>query len=1173
MESTRPDCSVGSVFRVVGSRSAGVVVACLIAACSTPTSAPRSGAQITVSAVDLEAALRRDAAIESDSARGVASIMPVRDVSFAEVFGGASPRPAVEMTGGDRDPLETIADAARRRVDLSIAPITAPVSEGTVSMEATRRYLAGRTAIADGRPNDAIEPLRESVRRGGGVAAIRALADAYDRAGRTTEATDTRRELARRGALEPEDRALLVEALVRRRATEDALAVQAVGVVQAVDAERSDQLLLTTIRFAELLDLAGRDGEARQVRLAVDDWATSTDLPVPQRPEERAALRRFWIEVGDDSAMRGEVARAADRWRRAARLERGPALRARRLRAALALGHDLGVQALLLEAADAPTADDLAFASGLGTIEPPVDTGRLAAILDEKAAVAEGFGEALRMLVAIDPVRGAITLERLATENRVAVAGPLVTAAFAGGPTAAIRVAASLDASIEGMDAGVDALLGGPVDAEALLATLQDESIAGSPVVAEVWRRHQRPDLAARTLASADPSDVTVRIAMLRLAADLAEPTLVLGVPDAPFDRDVELARILGLLASGEPELARVQAMTLCDRLPDDPAALAVLARVESTRRGGEVDAVEIGARARRAGDRSLATMLDLAGFATEIPDGDLLTVAARRTLAELADDPGFRAILEADAALTAGDPTTAISRLEPRLGDASAREAVLMRLLAAWRAAGRLAEGRLRIARLCGEHPADPVLADALFAIDRATEGPRAVAIELRPKASRAISGHPRRRLDLALSEIPESAAEARRVSLERLECQPEGPARDIQRLAILLDAEDEAGLKAALSTVETLDPNDLTPRLRRRLASVAAAVRDRRGADLVDRLTRDLATGFEIDVDTAVAMATALDPETATARLSACRPAPPWTRLDPDWQPRVAALAARDPRAADIVAALSIADPPVTGDTGSLLRTAIAVSVLAGRDAASLLERLDRAAAIGWDPVAAWPDGDAADLRRLAALASDATMLGREDLSIELMELALDARPDDPVLLNNLGYALLETGRLDEATPLLERSRELDPESASTLDSIGWLHFHLGRHDPDDPESAISLIRRSVAVRIAEGRGPSAEVLLHLADASWAAGDRATAEDIWQRLAAPIAPADRQRRLAGIRSYQFEVWGGELVPSESIDDLLEGRWGDRARARLQAIRRGLSPIEVPGVIPPPDA
>jgi hypothetical protein len=43
--------------------------------------------------------------------------------------------------------------------------------------------------------------------------------------------------------------------------------------------------------------------------------------------------------------------------------------------------------------------------------------------------------------------------------------------------------------------------------------------------------------------------------------------------------------------------------------------------------------------------------------------------------------------------------------------------------------------------------------------------------------------------------------------------------------------------------------------------------------------------------------------------------------------------------------------------------------------------------------------------------------------------------------------------------------------------------------------------------------------------------------------------------------------------VPSESIDDLLEGRWAVLAQSRLDAIRRGRSPIEVPGVIPPPDA
>jgi hypothetical protein len=147
------------------------------------------------------------------------------------------------------------------------------------------------------------------------------------------------------------------------------------------------------------------------------------------------------------------------------------------------------------------------------------------------------------------------------------------------------------------------------------------------------------------------------------------------------------------------------------------------------------------------------------------------------------------------------------------------------------------------------------------------------------------------------------------------------------------------------------------------------------------------------------------------------------------------------------------------------------------------------------------------------------------------------------------------------------------IDPESASTLDSMGWLRFHQGRHDAADPDSAISLVRRSVAIRIAEGRAPSPEVLLHLADASWAAGDRVTAEDIWRRLATPPEDADRQRRLAGIRSYQIEVWGGELVPSEVIDHLLEGRWIERAERRLDAVRGGRSPIDVPGREPPLDA
>jgi len=1090
MGSMRRDCSDGPARGVVARRTSWVVVSVLIAGCGTsPTSVDPSGDPIlpadragdAVSVAALEASLRRDAA----AARGSTTDTPVRTVAFESILGESLGRRPATTGPIDADPRITLSTTARRHVNLAIAPVRVTAVDGPVSREATRGYLAGRTAIADGRPFEAIEPLRDSVRRGGGTPALRALAEACERAGRPNEAMDVRRELARRGAIGKDDRVRLVEALVRRRAIDDALAVQAAAVLQRLgadadpdpdpdgdrDEDDADRVpvgdeVFESIRFAELLTLADRDADARTVRTAIAallDDGDAASLVVP--PDDRARLRRFWIEVGDDAARDGDLVAAATSWARAAGLDptadADPRLRSRRLRAAYALGRDLEVQSLLVEAADAPTADDLALASRLRTDDPALDPARLLTILEARAIADGGVSGSLELLVALDPARGGAMLERLAAKDRGAVAAPLVRAAFAGGPVAALEVATSIDGSIDGVDAAVGALLCGPVDDEVLLAAAQVPAIAdaASPVLAELWRRHERPDLAAAALQAADPSDPVVRIAMLRLFAELAEPTRVRAVPDAPFDADVEVARIGALLASGEPELARATATALLDRVPEHPRALAAMARVESTRLGGEIEAVEFAARARRAGDRSLATMLDLAGFASAIEDGGALSSTARRTLAELTDDPRFRAILEADAAMAAGDAATAIARLEPQLSEREAREAVLMRLLAAWRATGRLAEGRLRIEALAAEAPADPVLADALFAIDRAVEGPRATAIEWRPRVSGSISGQPRRRLELVLNEIPESASEARRVALDRLERRPDGPARDIQRLAILLDAEATADVErraSALAAVERLDVEDLTPRLRRRLASVAAAPADGGGESVIRRIADGLGADDAVDVDTAIAIAMTLEPGIAADRLGERRLAPAWTRLDPEPRTRIAALAARDPRAAELVALLGLASPPATDDAGGYLRTAIAVSVLAGTDAGPLLDRLDRASAVGWDPVAAWPDGGPDDLRRLAAVASDATMLGRDDLSIELMERAVDARPDDPVLLNNLGYALLEVGRIDEATDLLERSRAIDPDSASTLDSIGCLRLRQGRHDAADNRSS---------------------------------------------------------------------------------------------------------------------
>lgn len=1084
---------------------------------------------------------------------------PTRPVLVLDAADGIDAR---STPGFDLD-LETsirrVEDIARRRLDLAVA-VTNPAAEpGRPSREATRLYLLGRTAIAAGRPGDAIVPLEQSFRAGGGVASLRSLAEAGDLAGRSSKAIEARLELARRGALDRDGRALLVDGLWRRGRKPAAIAAQSAGVIAALG---DGDLAIEALRLSVLLDASDEAGEAAMIRAAVGVLLAADDGKAYRGPAP-AEFQRFLVACGDDALQAGRFEMAADRWRRAGELAPGSiAIRMRRLRVEAALGRDLAVQAVLLDAAASPSDPELEVVAALRAAGVPFD--RVAPILEamvEENATTDG---AWRLLVAIDPERGTAALDRLADGDRPAVAGMLVETAFEAGVDAALEVARSFDGSIEGVDSAVDALLAGPVDAESLLAAANgiETSAAGAVVLAELFRRHDRLDVAWSILESSPTDGDPERIVRLRVAGDAADPQLAQAVPDRPFSMSVECARVAALLSSGEPELAWRIASSLVADAPLDPDALASAGRAAFSRRDGAVEAAESMLRARRRGDDSIDTMLALSGIVGTMPDLEVLSPGAVRTLQAFGDDPRFRAIYDADNAMLAGDAASAIIRLEGMLGDPELRDAVLVRLLAAWRSAGRLAEGRLRLEGMVERYPADPALSDALFAIDRTLRGPRATAIELRTQAARDLGGQPLRRLELVLAEIPESRGEWRRVADRRLDRRPPSDAVRIERLARTLETPGP-GFEEALEAVETIELDRLAPRQRRRLASVAAAVPEDRGGDLIKGLLDAIHAEAEgIDVDTAVAVAGTLPRSEAQSIFASAVPAAPWTRLDPSWRVQVARFAGRDASAAELVATFGLAAPPTDPGDAGLVRTATAIAMIAGADAASMLERLDRAAALGWAVVEAWPDGDATDRRRLGAIASDASILGREDLAIELMELAVDERPDDPVLLNNLAYALLERGELQRAERLLEESRRLDPDSASTIDSIGWLRFLQGRLDPGDPESAVSLVRRSIAIRLDEGRVPSSEVLMHLADATWAAGDRAEAEQIWRSLAREERPADLERRLAGITEYQIEVWGAELVPSASIDHLLEGRWIEAARARLEALGDGRDPL-----------
>ena len=110
-----------------------------------------------------------------------------------------------------------------------------------------------------------------------------------------------------------------------------------------------------------------------------------------------------------------------------------------------------------------------------------------------------------------------------------------------------------------------------------------------------------------------------------------------------------------------------------------------------------------------------------------------------------------------------------------------------------------------------------------------------------------------------------------------------------------------------------------------------------------------------------------------------------------------------------------------------------------------------------------------------------------------------ALEIAPDQPLILNYLGYAKLERGEdLDAAEALIRKASELSPDDASIVDSLGWAQFKRGKVD-----AAIDTLQ------LAATKDPTqAEIHEHLGDALFTNGRRVEARFAWN--AALITAAD---------------------------------------------------------------
>jgi tetratricopeptide (TPR) repeat protein len=103
-----------------------------------------------------------------------------------------------------------------------------------------------------------------------------------------------------------------------------------------------------------------------------------------------------------------------------------------------------------------------------------------------------------------------------------------------------------------------------------------------------------------------------------------------------------------------------------------------------------------------------------------------------------------------------------------------------------------------------------------------------------------------------------------------------------------------------------------------------------------------------------------------------------------------------------------------------------------------------------------------------------------------------ALELNPDQPQVLNYLGYSWVDMNRnLQEGLEMIKKAVELRPDDGYIVDSLGWAYYRLGRF-----EEAVVELERAVELRAGD-----ATINDHLGDAYWRVGRKLEAKYQWKR------------------------------------------------------------------------
>lgn len=157
--------------------------------------------------------------------------------------------------------------------------------------------------------------------------------------------------------------------------------------------------------------------------------------------------------------------------------------------------------------------------------------------------------------------------------------------------------------------------------------------------------------------------------------------------------------------------------------------------------------------------------------------------------------------------------------------------------------------------------------------------------------------------------------------------------------------------------------------------------------------------------------------------------------------------------------------------------------------------------------DGLERFPDNQ--DLLYARALAANAA--GDDALMIIDLNRLIEADPDNAHALNALGYHYADENiELELAEQLLEKANILLPDDPAIMDSLGWLRYRLGQY-----EDAIALLRSAYQLY------PDPEIAAHLGEALWFSGAQIEAQSV---ISSALENNPDDKRLLTVRNNIFK-------------------------------------------------